>query len=150
MNRLNTGTRQAIVKYSSVSVQTEVENASPYRLVQMLLNGALARISMARIAIGEGDPARKGEYISSAISIIGGLRDSLDHKAGGTVASNLEKLYAYMTDKLLEANIKNDSSILNEVNELLLGIKTSWDEIGNLPEAINPHQTLDVQQRKTG
>lgn len=150
MNRSSTGNMQAIVKYSSVSVQTEVDNASPYRLVQMLLNGALARISAAKIAIGQGAPARKGEYISSAISIIGGLRDSLDHKVGGTVAANLEKLYAYMTGRLLEANITSDTGILDEVNELLLAIKTSWDEIGNYPEARNPPRSLAVQQRKTG
>lgn len=150
MNRSSTGNMQAIVKYSSISVQTEVENASPYRLVQMLLNGALARIAMARISIGQGEIARKGEYISSAIAIIGGLKDSLDHKIGGTVSANLEKLYTYMMDRLLEASMKNDTGILNEVNELLSGIKSSWDEIGEIPEAKIPQQMTDLQHRKTG
>lgn len=125
---------QALQEYTKVGVHSEVEEASPHRLIQMLMEGALSRISKAKASIKKQDIAEKGELIGSAISIIGGLRDSLDHDAGGEIAANLESLYEYMTDRLLEANIKNDESILAEVSNLLLQIKMAWDQIEQASE----------------
>ena len=120
---------QALQEYTKVGVHSEIEQASPHRLIQMLMEGALTRISKAKASIKKQDVAEKGELIGSAISIIGGLRDSLDHEAGGDIAANLESLYEYMTQRLLEANINDDESILTEVNNLLLQIKMAWDQI---------------------
>lgn len=135
MNQPNAANLQALVQYTKVNIQTGVENASPYRLIQMLFDGAMARIATARNSFKQGDVTRKGENICSAISIIGGLRDSLDHEVGGEIVTNLEDLYSYMTERLLQANINNDMDIMNEVYDLLMQIKTAWDEIGNLQEA---------------
>ncbi len=120
---------QALQEYTKVGVHSEIEEASPHRLIQMLMEGALSRVSKAKASIKKQDVAEKGELIGSAISIIGGLRDSLDHNAGGDIAANLESLYEYMTERLLEANIKNDEEILAEVSNLLLQIKMAWDQI---------------------
>ena len=124
----------ALKAYNSINVQTGIESASPHRLIQMLLEGALSRIAKAKGHMKDRSLAKKGEEISSAISIVGGLRDSLDHKVGGEVVRNLDSLYEYMTYRLMEANLKNDASMLDEVNELLVEIKAGWDAIGNSPE----------------
>lgn len=120
---------QALQEYTKVGVHSEIEAASPHRLIQMLMEGALGRISKARASIKNNNIAEKGELIGSAISIIGGLRDSLDHEAGGQIANNLESLYEYMTTRLLEANVNNDETILTEVSGLLMEIKRAWDQI---------------------
>lgn len=150
MNQPNAANMQALVKYATVSVQTEVENASPYRLIQMFFEGALMRIAKAKISIKQGDIPRKGENISSAISIIGGLRDSLDHKVDGEIVTNLEDLYAYMTERLLQANMNNDIEILNEVYGLLMDIKTAWDEIGTQPETQTMQPAPAMVQTNSG
>ncbi len=120
---------QALKQYNSVAVQTSIEGASPYRLIQMLMDGALMRISKARSSLKKGNIAEKGEFISSAISIIGGLRDSLDHTAGGAIATNLDALYEYISNRLIVGNLSNDDDIFNEVYGLLMEIKTAWDQI---------------------
>ncbi len=71
-----------------------------------------------------------------AVSIIGGLRDSLDHKKGGSIAENLDSLYEYMTYRLMEANLKDDITMLDEVYQLLSEIKTAWDGIQNHPDVV--------------
>ena len=134
---------QALHEYTKVGVHSEIEGASPHRLIQMLMEGALGRISKAKASIKSNDVAEKGKLISSAISIIGGLRDSLDHDAGGQIAANLESLYEYMTNRLLEANINNDESILTEVAGLLTEIKTAWDQI----ESAKYEQAVTVNTR---
>ncbi|NOG58932.1 MAG: flagellar export chaperone FliS [Proteobacteria bacterium] len=124
----------ALKEYSKVNLQSEVESASPHRLILMLIDGALSRLLQAKGHIRSNAISQKGEDISIAISIIGGLRDSLDHEKGDSIATNLDNLYEYMTRRLLEANIKNDVARLDEVHGLLLEIKTAWVGITEKPD----------------
>lgn len=125
----NVAALQALKEYTKIGVHTEIDGATPHRLIQMLMEGALQRISKARTSLKENNIPEKGEFISSAISIIGGLRDSLDHKAGGGIATNLDALYEYMSRRLIVANATNDDAIFSEVYGLLMEIKTAWDQI---------------------
>ncbi len=114
--------------YRSESVKA-AEYASPHELTGMLLDGALARIAQARGAIEQQQISIKGERIGKAISIIEGLRASLDHEAGGQIAANLARLYQYMEERLLLANLHNDAGVLAEVAQLLQQIKDGWEGI---------------------
>lgn len=120
----------ALRQYQTVNTQAGIVDASPHRLIQMLMEGGLARLAQAKGAMLNGDLAGKGERISSAIAIIGGLRDGLNLEVGGEVAANLDSLYEYMITRLLEVNIKNDVAGLDEVSQLLRNIKSGWDAIG--------------------
>ena len=115
-------------KYAQINVQTGIEDASPHRIVQMLLEGALDRIAKAKGFMANNKVAEKGERISEAISIVNGLRSSLDMNAG-EVSSNLDALYEYMEQTLLIANINNDIEKLDEVGGLLVQVKSAWDAI---------------------
>lgn len=126
---MNGMSRTALHQYSRVGVSSAIEDASPHRLIQMLMDGALARISAAMGHMERGRVAEKGESIGLAISIIGGLQASLNREAGGEVASNLDRLYDYMARRLMEANVRSDMALLEEVRRLLLTIKTAWDGI---------------------
>lgn len=120
--------------YAKVGVETGVAAASPHKLVVMLFEGAMVAISAAIQHMQAGDIAAKGMAISKAISIIDdGLRASLDKKVGGEIALNLDALYEYMSSRLVIANLKNQPSILEEVYQLLKGLKDAW-------EAITPSQ----------
>lgn len=116
-------------QYKTVSTHSGVEGASPHRLIQMLINGALERISSAKGFMQRGDISSKGEHIGSAISIISGLRSSLNIEAGGQLSANLDSLYEYMGYRLLESNKSNDIQGLDEVSKLMLEIKSGWDGI---------------------
>jgi len=119
----------AMNKYTQVGNQSTAAFANPHRLIQMLMEGALEKISKAKGFMKNGDIAKKGEHISWAISIIEGLRVSLDHSQGGKISENLESLYIYMNSRLTQANLNNSIDILNEVSELLIDIKSGWDAI---------------------
>jgi flagellar protein FliS len=121
------GINSALNKYQAVGVSSGIEGASAHRLVQMLMEGALDKMAIAKGLIERKDFEGKSKYISWAISIINGLRDSLDGKAGGEIAVNLDNLYDYMTRRLIEANSNNDIAIIEEVISLMLEIKSAWD-----------------------
>jgi flagellar protein FliS len=120
--------------YANVGMETGVVAASPHKLIVMLFDGALAAVSSGLQFMQAGNVAEKGKAISKAISIIdGGLRASLDKKAGGEIAQNLDALYEYMTHRLLQANLNNRPEMLNEVHGLLKDLKQSWESIGEVP-----------------
>ncbi len=119
----------AMQQYRQNHVQGGVESASPHRLVQMLMEGALEKILAAKGFMANEDISKKGEQISWAISIIDSLRSCLNVEVGGEFAQNLLNLYNYMEQRLVEANIKNDPLLLDEVGKLMLQIKSGWDAI---------------------
>jgi len=81
-----------------------------------------------------GEVALKGERIGKAISIVEGLRTSLNLEVG-ELSQNLEDLYDYVARRLFEANMQDDAEILDEVAGLLREIKSAWDVV-----------TLETQQ----
>lgn len=128
--------RGAMKEYEQVGARSKIEGAAPERLVQLMLDGALDRISVARGAMVNGHVAIKCERISKAIGLVDGLRASLDHDRGGELAGNLEALYEYVGRRLTEANLRNDTAILDEASSLLGEIKQAWDRIVADKEAI--------------
>ncbi|MFO7604003.1 MAG: flagellar export chaperone FliS [Gammaproteobacteria bacterium] len=119
----------AVQQYNQVGVASSVESASPHRLIQMLMAGALEKIAIAKGYMERQEIAKKGSHISWAISIIDGLRASLNLEQGGEIAQNLDDLYDYMTRRLARANVENNTDLLDEVASLLRTIKGAWDEI---------------------
>ena len=115
--------------YQQVNTQTSITDADPHRLIQLLYNGALERINMAKARMQAKDYEGKGKLISKAIEIIGGLRSFLDFEKGGELSARLEGLYDYMERTLFEANAKNDVAKLDEVANLLHAVKQGWDGI---------------------
>lgn len=116
-------------QYQRINTQTSITDADPHKLIQLLYNGALERINMAKARMQAGDIEGKGRLISKTIEIIGGLRSFLDFDKGGELAIQLEALYEYMGRALLEASAKNDVAKLDEVASLLRSVKDGWDGI---------------------
>ena len=123
--------RTALNQYRQASLQARIEQANAHQLIQMLMAGALEKIRLARRFMEEGKVAPKGEHISWAISIIAGLQASLDKERGGEIASNLDALYTYLQDILLQANLRNSPELLDEADRLLGTVKEAWDAIGD-------------------
>ena len=118
-------------EYRQNGIRHEVENASPHRLIQLMMERVLAKIAVAKGHMERGALGPKGQQIGDAINIINGLQLSLNHKADPRLGSNFDALYDYMTRRLLESNLKNDSAGLDEVAGLMREIKSAWDVIGD-------------------
>ena len=121
----------ALRQYQKVNGVAQTSEASPHRLVQMLMQGGLDRIAQAKGAIARNDIAQRGILIGKAIGIVGGLREGLDLENHADSLAELDNLYSYMSKRLVEANVQNDPEILNEVARLLITVKEGWDAIGD-------------------
>lgn len=128
---MNTPGSGVLREYRRINTKHEVDTASPHRLIQMMMETVLAKIAIARGHMERKAIAEKGRHIGDAISIIGGLQASLNHKADEELSGNFDALYDYMVRRLLEANLKDDPKILKEVSGLMRELKEAWDAIGN-------------------
>ena len=116
--------------YQQVRSHGGVESADPHGLITLLMDGALERLVKARAHMLRGEVAAKGEAITRCIEILGGLRGSLDAKADPALVGRLDSLYDYMSRRLLQANLRDDASLIDEVSKLLQPIRDSWVQIG--------------------
>jgi flagellar protein FliS len=116
--------------YSNVSLESNLSSADPHKLILMLYQGALLAIAAGKNQMLRGETAAKGASISKAITIIDeGLKLALNMEAGGALAQNLADLYDYMNQRLLQANLKNDPAMLDEVSRLLTELQGAWESI---------------------
>jgi flagellar protein FliS len=116
-----------LAAYRSTSAHAGVAAADPHRLVVMLMDGALERIATARGLMSNGTGiADKAQMLQRAVAIIDELRGSLNFKAGGELAHNLDALYEYMCMRLVQANSSNKPEWLDEVSRLLNEIRSAW------------------------
>jgi flagellar protein FliS len=127
----SSATLPAAKVYQQFGMHTEIEGASPHRLIQLLMEHALMKISRARGQLAEGNIAEKGVSIGDAISVINGLQASLNHKEDPRMSENFDALYTYMMRRLLEANLHNDADMLDEVAGLMRELKEAWDAIAD-------------------
>ena len=118
-----------IAAYRSVATHGAGDSADPHQLVCMLMDGALDRLVSAKGCIEQNEIPLKAALLHRVVAIIDELRCSLDHSVGGDISANLERLYEYMTRRVLLANLKNDIGAIDEVLRLLREIRNSWVSI---------------------
>lgn len=122
---------KALRQYQKVNSHAQISEASPHRLIQMLMEGALERMAQAKGAMARGDIAQKALLITKTIDIITGLRAGLreENTDDKEALRQLDSLYEYMTKQLTLANAKNDPELIDEVARLLITVKSGWDAI---------------------
>nr|WP_314481294.1 flagellar export chaperone FliS [uncultured Pseudomonas sp.] len=122
---------RALRQYQKVNSHAQISEATPHRLVQLLMEGALDRMAQAKGAISRGDVAQKGVMLGKAVDIIGGLREGLDKDkaADPDELDRLDSLYEYMARRLTHANLHSDSEVIDEVARLMITVKSGWDAI---------------------
>jgi flagellar protein FliS len=125
--------------YQSVAAHGGVAAADPHRLIVMLMDGALERIARARGSIENGALQEKNDLLAAAVAIVDELRVSLDLKAGGPIAANLDDLYDYMCRQLVKANLTNRIETLDEVSHLLAEIRSAWIALPAEARALRPN-----------
>jgi len=116
--------------YSKLGLETDVINAEPHRLALMLFDGALLCIRRAKVFLAERRIAEKCQALSQACEIVdSGLRVSVDPSYDPEFAGRLVSLYRYVTMRLLQANLRNDVSALDEAAKILGDLRSAWIQI---------------------
>lgn len=119
---------QAAAAYQRNAVLT----AAPEKLVKLLYEGAVRNLERSRA--GLADPAARrsaevGTALSRAIGIVGELRASLDHAAGGDLARDLDRLYDFVLDRITQANAARTPDGVEQALRVLRTLQEGWDAV---------------------
>ncbi|HGJ5890361.1 MULTISPECIES: flagellar export chaperone FliS [Arsenophonus] len=118
--------------YAQVDIESQILNASPYQLVQILYKEALSALKRAVIFIEQNNIQQKNNAISKAIAIIGeGLNGGIDREKGGEIGENMTLLYDYMIRELLYASLHNNVDRIQHVIKLLTDSADTWDQLND-------------------
>lgn len=111
----------------SVYKKNAMNTASPGELTLMLYNGCLKFINQAEQAIEGGDSEQRHLAMTKAQNIIRELMVTL--KTDSEVGQNMMRMYDFIMNKLIEANIKNDLTSLAEAKEMVTAFRDTWKEV---------------------
>jgi flagellar protein FliS len=121
---------RSVNTYKTVAVETAVTMADPHQLVSLLFDALLQSLVGAKVAIEKNNLVTKGPAITKAVRILEeGLKAGLDMQKGGEVALTLRSLYDYCIYRITEANLHNDTKIIDEVVSLLIPVADGWKQI---------------------
>jgi len=113
----------AYAQYNNSKVLT----ASPAELVLMLYEGAIKFANIAILAIEQNDVQKAHTNIIKTERIIDHFRATLDMKY--EVAKDFDRVYEYLQRRLLEANVKKDKEIMEEVCGHIRSMRDTWKEV---------------------
>jgi flagellar protein FliS len=102
-----------------VYAQAHVTTADRSRLLLMLYEGAINFLQEAERRMRAGDEAKARHFQGRAFRIVSELMSTLNHEAGGDIAANLHRLYAFMLQHLSEGNLRRDPRYFYDVARLL-------------------------------
>ena len=115
--------RNPFAEYTTNKILT----ASPSEVTLMLYEGAIKFCNIAIVAIEHGEFEKAHVNIKKTQRIIEEFRNTLDHKY--PVAEDFDRIYVYLLQRLLQANVKKDTAILEEVNTHLRSVRDTWKEV---------------------
>lgn len=117
----------AIQNPHQVYQSSKVNTASPGELTLMLYNGCLKFIKAAKLDMDANRIEGKNTNIQKAQNIVKELMVTLNMDVN--LSGNLMSMYDFMMNRLVEANIKNNPALLDEVEELMIELRDTWKEV---------------------
>ena len=115
--------------YLTTRATSSVHGASPHKLIALLFDAALENLAIVKGAMQRNEIKQKIDGIRKVIDIVNELQSSLDHDKGGQVATNLDDLYTFCTNRLALANATNDVEKIDEVYRVIAELQQGWSEI---------------------
>ncbi len=114
--------KNAYLKYKTTSIQS----ASREKLLLMMYEAAIKHTKLAIIAAENKQIAERAMNIGRVYDIVLELNNTLDHKIGGEISKNLERLYMFITDQLTKANLTGDPQYLRNSLKILETLYDGW------------------------
>ena len=123
---MGSGALNPYAKQQKEYLRTQIQTASKEQLVLMLMDGVIRFSEQGRAAIESGDIEKKQFALVRSQDIVIELVNGLDHEQGGEIATNLARLYSYSIRRLVDANLKNDTTGIDEVQNIFRNLREAW------------------------
>jgi len=106
--------------------QIDLSTASPLTLVVKLYEGAMRNAMQARVHLEEGQISDRAKALSKALAIVGELQATIDLEQGSEIGANLDALYTYVSERLVDANLSGRVESIDEALDVLTTLHEAW------------------------
>lgn len=129
--------------------QIEVNGSNRLQLVVMLYDGAIRFLGEAKACLAKDDTRGRNTAVNRTLAILGELQSTLRINEGGELAQSLDKLYNYMTSRILDSNLKGIATGFDESIHLLRILNSAWMQIATQPEEspVTPQKPATIINR---
>ncbi len=114
-------------------LQTRIQSSRPLELVVVLYDGALQALAAAQEALVKRDIPARRVAMDRALAIVAELQNTLDMEQGREIAAELDRLYTWITERLVDATVKQDPAPVGEVRRVLEVLRDAWRQIAVAP-----------------
>ena len=128
--------------YSRITGQynkTQIETASGIDLVILCHEKTIQFFNQSKQHHLNGEIELKCKKLDKVIAIISELRSSLDYENGGQIAENLDAIYTYLINRIIEGDLNKDLEVYDEAIKTISELKSAWDEIASSEENEKPN-----------
>lgn len=116
--------------------EMQVRTASPVGLVVQLYDAAIGKLRLAKEHHDAGHVAERASMVSLVLAILAELRGALDHEKGGDISRNLDALYLFAADRIVEFNLSGRREACDEALTVLEPLRSAWVEIAQRPPEV--------------
>lgn len=110
--------------------QTQVMTANRVQLIVLLYDSAIQSLELAREAILTNNYKDKARFLDRSMAIVGELSSVLDFERGGEIAVSLHRLYDYMVQQCIQANLRHNGKHLDGPIRCLSTLRDGWQIVG--------------------
>lgn len=112
--------------------KTQVQTASSVQVIVLLYEGTIQSLKLAKNGILTNNHQDKARFLDRALRVVGELSAALDMEQGGSVATDLRRLYEYVEHELIQANLHHDFKRLDGPIRCLSTLREAWQELVRL------------------
>ncbi len=125
----------------------QISTAGRGSLLIMVYDGAIRFLIEGKNAMLSKQLEEQNRNLTKAQTLITELMTTLDHSVSPELARNLEKLYMYILDKLVDANVYDKPENIDEVIILLKDLRDAWAEADQMTRRQDNHSTATIGGR---
>ena len=134
-------------KYIKQYQASNVNTATPEKLMIMMFDGALQFLQKAKVAIAEGNLKERSQNIDGARKIIRELMRTIDLENVNDVSKQLFKLYNRMAMNLIKANVQRNAALIDTVIEDISNIRWGFQKAIEIQTGVTTlEQAMQEQQ----
>jgi flagellar protein FliS len=142
---MSRSSENSFMNYTKVYKETQIETASPVKLIVILYEIIINSIEQAKSYMAEKKYDLVNKELSRAQDGIIELIAALDFERGGDIAKNLYSIYLFCSRRLFEGNIEKNPQMLDEVKNILSNLKEAWEKISTM---VSEETTTQSQSTK--
>ncbi len=142
---MSRSSENSFMNYTKVYKETQIETASPVKLIVILYEIIINSIEQAKSYMAEKKYDLVNKELSRAQDGIIELIAALDFERGGDIAKNLYSIYLFCSRRLFEGNIEKNPQMLDEVKNILSNLKEAWEKISTM---VSEETTIQSQSTK--